>query len=176
MKMTVTRGTTIVAMSLALSLALAGCTADTDTDAPASPSVTVEAATSAPAESPAATSEAAADPAGDQQAAMDAYVVALNELIPSLLESFDGTYTSLAITGIGDNTVEYAYTYATPTDVATATAYFEENIPTLQQSCDSAVFPEMESQGVTEDPRVIFTYLNPDGSLLWSHEFSRSAS
>lgn len=176
MKMTVTRGTTIVAMSLALSLALAGCTADTDTDAPASPSVTVDAATSAPAESPAATSEAAADPAGDQQAAMDAYIVALNEVAPSLLESFDGTYTSLAITGIGDNTVEYVYTYAIAADPAATTAGLEENIPMLQAYCDTAVFPEMESQGVTEDPRVIFTYLNPDGTLLWSHEFSRSAS
>lgn len=36
------------------------------------------------------------------------------------------------------------------------------------------VFGEMEAAGITDGPKVRYTYYNADGSLIWSHTFTAS--
>ncbi|WP_421735288.1 hypothetical protein [Cellulomonas sp.] len=137
----------------------------------------------APSDSPAAVAESAetdtADPAAaaleEQSEALDAYVAAMQSQLPALVDSFDGMYSDITITGVHPDLVEYQYVYAQQLDATTATSQFDGMIPTLQSACDSAVFPEMARAGVSTDPKIRYTYTNADGSTLWSHTFEPSA-
>lgn len=129
-------------------------------------------------EAPATVDEATEDStdsgADDQAAALDAYVTALQATVPQLMAQFDGTYSAITITGEQPSTVVYTYTYAQQLDGPATASALDGQVDQLQDVCDSAVFPEMEGQGITVDPQVRYVYLNADGSEIWSHTFARS--
>ena len=155
---------------------LAGCGLLPSSEESASPEPTIsEEITTAASEAAEVTAEPSAD-AATQQAAMDVYVAALEGVVPSQLEAFGDTYSAIDVRAIGNDTVEYIYTYSTPLDPAAVAAELDGQLDYLQSNCDSAVFPEMIANGIVVGPKVIFTYLNPDGSLLWTHMFEQSAA
>lgn len=169
------RRAALVLIVAAMGAGLSGCTG-TDSD----PEPTVATSQAAPevettpeatvAEEP--TAEAPA--AGDQAAALDAFVESAQAALPTLMENFGDTYSSIQILGADGDTFEYAYTYGSPVDAALTAAGFEEQMSTLQSVSDSSVIPEMERAGITESPKVRFTYYNADGSLIWSHTFEKT--
>jgi hypothetical protein len=121
------------------------------------------------------TQSAAADPGlAAQGAALDAYVAASQASIPSILADSGTTYSEIRITAEQPGTVEFAYLFTASVDAAGAAAYFDDNIATLQSVCDTQLFPEMASNGVSIDPKVRYSYYNPDGSQVWTHDFSPS--
>src|SRR5512143_1167822 len=116
-----------------------------------------------------------ADPAlAAQQAALDGYVAASQASIPSIMADSGTAYSEIRITAVQPDTVEYAYVFTEAADPATAVAYFEDNVAALQDAVDSQVFPEMATYGITIDPKVRYSYYNPDGTQVWSHDFSPS--
>lgn len=124
---------------------------------------------------PDATQTAAADPAlAAQEAALDPYVAALQELIPQYMSDSGTTYSEIRITAVHPDTVEYAYLFAESVDPAAAVTYFDDNVAVLQDLCDTQIFPEMASVGITIDPKVRYSYYNADGAQIWSHDFSAS--
>lgn len=146
-------------MTLALALALSACSGATDDESPV----------------PDPTQTAAADPAlAAQEAALETYVDASQASIPAIMEECGTACSEIHISAVQPGTVEYAYAYTESLDPDAAAAYFDENVPVLQDACDTQLFPEMAGYGITIDPKVRYTYYNADGSLIWSHDFSRS--
>ena len=143
-------------MTLALAWGLSACSGATDDKSPA------------PDSSP----TAAADPAlAAEQAALDTYVAESQAQIPAIMAQSGTAYSEVRITAPQPGTVEYAYVYAESVDVAAAVTYFEYNVPALQDVCDTQLFPEMASFGITTRPVVRYSYYNADGSLIWARDF-----
>ena len=67
-----------------------------------------------------------------------------------------------------------AYCGATAMDTAATAEYLESSLAEFQSGVDSSVFPEMEANGITESPKVAYTYYNSDGTLIWTHTFEPS--
>jgi hypothetical protein len=155
MTFTIVRKAVAVAAVSVLALAMAGC---------ALPSVGQQEAPVEPTLGEAASS----------QAALDAYVALERAAIPSIFESTGDVYTDITIDPEYPATIVYTYTYAETLDPVASAAYFDEQIPTLQDVCESAVFPAMAFSGVEGTRHATFVYLNPDGSTIWTYTFSSS--
>jgi len=145
--------------ALTLAWGLSACSSPSDDQVPL-----------ASATQPAATDTAPAA----EQAPIDTYAAALQAQIPSLLDTYSATYSDIRIASVKPATIEYAYVYLEQNDPTAVAAYFDGMVPTLQTLCDTQLFPEMANFGVTVDPKVRYTYYNPDGSLIWTHDFSPS--
>jgi hypothetical protein len=50
--------------------------------------------------------------------------------------------------------------------------HFDGFAPTLQTLCDTQIFPAMARAGITPTQKVNYTYVNADGSEIWSHTFT----
>jgi hypothetical protein len=94
--------------------------------------------------------------------------------MPAVMEVYGDFYSDIRIVTEPPGTIEYAYYNTEPIDPDDAESYFNGMIPTLQTLSDTQLFPEMARAGVTVDPRVRYTYYNPDGSVIWSHDFDPS--
>lgn len=158
----------------ALAVGLAGCgSSDDDQKVSTSikPSATAE-------ESTAPETEASAEPEVEdelsQRAALDAYVeqerAALQATDPQLLE----TYSEITVEGVEPATIVFTYSFVDQIDTAAAVEQFEVVAAELQTVCDNQVFPAMESVGVTGSPQVTYTYLNADGTQIWTRTFEPS--
>lgn len=174
---------TSITLSLiaAVSTALVGCTA---AEPPAAPGrVTPAASQSAePSETP--TPEATESPAeatpeategtdeAAQSAALDKYVAAEAAQIPKLKEQYADSYSEITIEGEHPDLIIFTYTFVNKVDKAKAEAYFKESLPELEKAAETQIFPIMASYGVKPTQRMRYTYLAPDGSEVWSHDFS----
>ncbi len=160
-------------LALALAFGTAGCTA-TDTKADESTEVetaaTQDVGTAVVTEAP--DDDAAAD--SDQREALTEYVDAAQAAIPQILEATPGVYSSAEINAIDSNILEFAYYYADQLDADATAEGLDGVIPSLQSVADSAVFPEMIREGITENPQIRYTYYNADGGKIWEHTFSPS--
>ena len=108
---------------------------------------------------------------GDGQGLKAIVQQAQSELAKVKEQSAD-MYSDITIDTRGDNTIIYTYTYKTSvTDVAAAKQQLESERSTLQQSCDSLVFPTMRKAGIT-NPTIVYTWLNSDGSTVDSMTFT----
>ncbi len=92
--------------------------------------------------------------------------------VPTLMEAFDGLYSEIEVLAEQPDTVHYSYTYAEAVDVDAATELFDAQIDSLQESCDSVIFPAMEAAGVTGSQAATYSFHNRDGSLIWEHTFT----
>ncbi len=119
------------------------------------------------------TPDAQQDQGQEENAALDTFVAQQQSSIPAILETSPGTYSDASIEAIQPGTVEFGYVYAQQMDPAASASAFETMIPTLQDVCDTQVFPAMQAAGITE-PSVVYMYTNPDGSEVWSHTFTMS--
>ncbi|GGF13846.1 hypothetical protein [Subtercola lobariae] len=119
---------------------------------------------------------ASADPNGSgQQTALDRFTAAAQTKIPSILASANGVFSAIDIASSPPDTIDYTYTYAKQIDPVAASQYFDGKSATLQASCDSDVFPAMKLAGITGTVHVVYTYVNADGSQIWSKDFTPSA-
>ncbi len=109
-----------------------------------------------------------------EQAALDKLVASYQPRIPASIASFEGEYIDIRVESVPPLTLEYVYVYAHNLDPELAAPEFEKYLDVLQKSCDTDVFPAMRKAGVISDPKVRYTYENPDGTLVWSHTFSPS--
>ena len=153
---TARRVTATLSLALALAAGLTGCgSSDTDTpdDAEVAASATADAALLA------------------QQDDLDAYVAELQKTLPAIVDGSNGMYSKIEATGTYPGTVEYEYTYTETLDADAVAAAEDTMVESTQELVDSAVFPEMARYGITIDPKVIYTYYNPDGTLLLTHTF-----
>lgn len=67
--------------------------------------------------------------------------------------------------------LEYIYVFKRPVDIPRARQALASQLPVLRASFRTQVAPEMTKQGF-EDPTATWTYLNPDGSEVYSHTVS----
>lgn len=153
---------------LGAALALAGCSSG-GSDSPAAGTGS-SASSGTTAEKPAKEEPAEEQPA---DGALDAFVAEQQASIPAVMEASPGVYAEVAIEAAAPSTIVFRYTYAEAVDVPTAAAYLDTMVDTLQGACDAQVFPAMEAAGVS-DPQAQYTYLNPDGSEVWTHTFATS--
>lgn len=103
-------------------------------------------------------------------AALDKLVAATRPSLKDLMKSSGNLYGEIDVRAIQPSTLEYRFTYTETIDRSAAAEYFTTMIPTLQSVVNSAVGPSMVAAGV-KSPKVRYTYLNPDGSTLWTHTF-----
>ncbi|WP_062518278.1 DUF4854 domain-containing protein [Demequina gelatinilytica] len=178
MTMTFGRAAAALLATTSLTFALAACSPEPADEAPAVDTVAEETTEPAAEETTEPAVEDVADVADAGSSAaetLDTYVALVKDTVPSILESFDGVYDGLEVTGEAPGTVVYTYTFADHVDPAVGAESLDAMVSTLQELCDSVVFDEMAAYDVTEDPTVVYTYLNPDGSEIWSHSFVPSA-
>jgi len=153
---------------VALVVTVAGCA---PAPAPAFPAAERTAAATAVAE--AEPSPAAVEQPDDQSGALEELVAEAQGSLQAIRDSSSGTYSAVELVAVPPSAVAYVFTYAAPTDPVGAGAYFDSMRPTLQGTADAQVFPAMTAVGI-QSPSVTYTYLNPDGSLVWSATFDPS--
>ncbi|WP_062305512.1 hypothetical protein [Demequina subtropica] len=175
MTMTFGRAAAALLATTALTFALSACGPEPEEDAPAVDTVPEETAEPAAEETTEPAVEDVADTGTSAAESLGTYISLVEDTVPSILESFGGVYDSLEVTGEAPGTVIYTYTFADEVDPALGAEGLDAMVSTLQELCDSVVFDEMALYDVTEDPTVVYTYLNPDGSEIWSHAFVPSA-
>lgn len=145
-----------IASMFGLSLALAGCTSGS------------------PAPGASAPTESATVASHGRSSALDAYVAAERSTIPAIMAANPGMYSDMSISGTYPSTVSFEYRFTDQLEATAAVEYLDSLAPTLQSACDTQVFPSMVSVGVMDSPRAVYTYLNADGSQLWSRTFEKS--
>lgn len=159
---------------LGAALALAGCSSDGSGSTAAGAGSSESSATAA--QKPAKEKPVAQEPAADEpqgSGVLEAFVAAQQSSIPAILDAGAGVYSDAAIEAVAPSTIVFSYVYAEAVDVPTAAAYLDTMVETLQAACDAQVFPAMVAVGIS-DPQVVYTYLNPDGSEIWTHTFAVS--
>lgn len=172
-------------LGIAAALALTACSDGTDanageqsappaTEAPApSPSeeattTPTEEATIAPTEAPGASTESSA-------AALEAFVAVTREETEASLESmgeaFGDMFSDISIDAVPPHTLVYTYTYAMELDREATIEGLDASSDSLAAGAD-LVMQGMAATGVTPEQAVTYTYLNPDGSELWTRTYN----
>jgi ABC-type glycerol-3-phosphate transport system substrate-binding protein len=149
----------VPALAVAAALTLAGC-GSSDTDAATAPDPTVE-----------QTVDTAAQPeqASDE---LQAYVDAERAQLIALGDSLDAIYSDITIEAEPPSGVVFSYTYAEQVDPAVALPALTENAQTLPTLLETSVFPAMAQAGVEQPLSATYTYVNADGTELWSETFT----
>lgn len=149
---------------LGAALALAGCSSG-GSDAPEDGAASSAATVQKPER------EAPEEDVAEDSGTLDAFVAEQQAAIPAVMDASPGTYSEVRIEGVAPSTVVFTYVYAEAVDATAAAEYLDGMVETLQAACDSQVFPAMTDAGLT-DPQATYTYLNPDGSEIWTHTFT----
>lgn len=167
----------IPALTLATALTLTGCGAATDED-DATPTPTAEETASAAVdEAPAEQDDAEQDNDAEVDApasndALQDYVDLELSQLDAMGDSLGDLYSDISVEAVPPNGIEYSYTYADQVDASFAEESLAGIEETLQQLLDTAVFPMMVQAGVEEPLSATYTYLNADGTELWSETFT----
>ena len=161
-----------IVLVCALAVGLSACGSSDDDQKPrASIAASPTAEESVAAESE---DDVAGEEGSSQEGALADYVegerAALQAMEPQLAEM----YSEITVEGIGPDTVSFNYVFVEAIDVAVASEQFDLAVDQLQDVCDTQVFPTMKSMGITESPKAMYTYVNPDGTQIWSKTFEPS--
>lgn len=97
---------------------------------------------------------------------LEAYVDKVRTQSEGEMARFDDLYSDFQVSAEGDDTLVYDYTFANEVDPAAAKTQIEGTRSVLEGAA-KAIFTEMEAAGV-QDPKVRWTYRNPDGAELVS--------
>lgn len=124
-----------------------------------------------PDPTPAALTEPAADPAA-QSEALDEYLAAEQSQLPKLKSDYADTYSEITIEAEHPDLIVYTYTFSGEMDKAKTVKHFEDMLSEFETAAQDQIFPIMEEYGVTPTQRIRYTYLAPDGSVLWTHDFA----
>lgn len=151
-------------------LILTGCSSKDDaeetTTAPAVTASAEEVVTEEPTEAP--------EPAGSgsQAEILDAFVAEARAEVESQVDMFGGTYSDITLTAENGNTMVYTYTFTEAIDPALAADGFDSTSEMLKSAAQSLLIPSLQAVGVTDNPQVTYTYLNPDGSVIWTATYA----
>jgi hypothetical protein len=127
------------------------------------------------AQSPGSSNSAStSDGSSAESAALDQMVQAAQSQIPTVKASYGDTYSDITVKAVHPNTIVYTTVYSKQLDAAATAANFDARADTIQKSCDTQVFPAMKAGGITSGQHATYTYLNADGSRIWSRTFSPS--
>ncbi len=154
-----TKSLKVGALTAALVLGLTGCSSSGDTkdsgaDTPG-PDVVVVEDNSASAK------------------ALDEYVKLEQEMMAEQQDQFGDTFSDISITADYPSGIVYTYTYADEMDSAqTAAALDDLAEEALVAALHDDVFPLMTEYGVDSPQTATFTYLNSDGSEIWSRTYT----
>ena len=151
----------LISAAVVVSLSLAGCA-----DLPAQVAAQIH---------PPALSSTGQPNDGEQPSALDRYVAADQATIPTLVASSKGVFSAIAIDSSPPASIVFTYTYAKQIDPAKAAQYFDDHDSTLQTDCDNKLFPAMKKAGVTGALHAIYTYVDADGSQIWTKDFTASS-
>lgn len=109
-----------------------------------------------------------------QQARALAGWVADQRLSRGELETmYNGPFSEAEVRVSAPHTVEYRYTYVGTFGNTQYAELLDDASMAMQPMFDDWTFPEMLDAGITE-PKVRLTYLDPDGSTIWSGLFEPS--
>lgn len=111
-------------------------------------------------------------PGDPAHAKLDAYAaVARRQFKATYGHSFDKLYSAVRILPVYPGGLKFVYVFQNFVDVATAARHLRTTVPILGAAFTSQVEPQMKQEGFPH-PSATWTYLNPDGSLVWSHTAS----
>ncbi|MFV0634331.1 hypothetical protein [Demequina sp.] len=166
---------------LALAAFLAGCSSDPEVVEPTTDETGVEQTvepevtdSAAPTDDAEPTNTAEADSSGDvdpNASALEQYAQLERDALEQFADSLDALYADVTIETTPPASIEYIYTYSMELDPDAAVEGLESQGSALEELVNSVVFPAMEAQGVTGEKQVTYTYLNPDGSEIWSQTY-----
>lgn len=151
-------------------LVLTGCSSKDDAEeTTTAPAVTASAepiVTEEPTEAP--------EPAdsGSQAEKLDAFVEEARAEVESQVDMFGDTYSDISLSAADGNTLVYTYTFTEAIDSAAAAESFDSMSDMLKSSAENMLIPALELAGITDNPQVTYTYLNPDGSVIWTATYS----
>jgi hypothetical protein len=173
------RATASIFSALAIGVALTGCGSSdssakgdvfsSDKSSPTSTLSTDSSTTSTPTDTATDTPSDTATASGSQHEALTSMAKQAQASIPNLMKAFDGMYSKISIETEDPGTIIYSYTYAKAIDGKAGESALKQQYPTLQSSCETAVYPAMKAGGVTVDPKVKYEFHNSDGSLVGSY-------
>lgn len=116
-----------------------------------------------------------ADPSGTQAPSntdLDAYVAAAQRGMKSAVGvSIKKLYSSMRIEPVYPNGIKYVYVFKNQIDVSQGRKYLETQMPVFKATFRTQVAPEMKRLGFAH-PSATWTYMNPDGSLIWTRTMS----
>ena len=113
-------------------------------------------------------------PSLGQGDALEKYADAERSQLPSVMEANPGVFSDIQVEAIEPATIAFTFTYADVMDATATSSNLDGLAPDLQDACDTSVFPAMRSAGVEGDLQVSYTYLNNDGSEIWTRSFTES--
>ncbi|GMA25732.1 hypothetical protein GCM10025864_34910 [Luteimicrobium album] len=145
---TIVKAGASVLTAACLVVGLGACSSDGDTGSGASHSASVDA----------------------QHEALEAYAAKERAALASH-DEFKDTYSSIKVAVTDPGTITFTYAYADQLDAAKVAAFLDGKVATFQSTFDDQVSPAMKATGVASDRKMVYTYLNADGSQLWTHTF-----
>jgi hypothetical protein len=123
-------------------------------------------------------SEAAPTAAGtvsreiENQAILESIAAAEQANEPKYMELYPGMYSDITITGAVEgatSVLRYEYTYSTPVDWAAGSPQLDLQRPTLESTCKTLLFPNMEKAGIIGAIEIVYFYTDPVQSGSWEH-------
>ncbi len=167
------RNTLAAALLTASLIGVTACSSDDNKDAtPSTSSSSSESSETTSEEPTTEESSASEEPAADDNAkALETYAGLEKAQLDAMDESLKDIYSDIKVETAPPGGMVFTYTYKDQTDAAAAVEYFEGQIETLQNLCDDQVFPAMEQTGVKGAKSITYTYLNADGSEIWTKKF-----
>lgn len=115
-------------------------------------------------------SEAATEETAEKEGPLEKYVELEKEALPGLKEQTKKIYSDILIEAESPSTVHFKYIHLEQQDAKEFGAKLDESAAELQDTVTTKVAPAMRSLGV-KDPQVTYSYLNPDGTEIWSKTF-----
>jgi hypothetical protein len=105
------------------------------------------------------------------KADLDAYVSAGRRGLKSMLgPSLKKVYSTIQVEPVYPSGIKYVYVFRNQVDVAQAAKQLKTQAPVLKAAFHTQVASEMKRLGFAH-PSATWTYMNSDGSLIWTRTF-----
>ena len=103
---------------------------------------------------------------------IDAYLEVAAATIPDRLEKDDPMYSDIVVEAPDEHSIEFIHTFSTRVNPERVEKFMDVQAVLTERDIQEQVFPEMRSYSVPSPLAVTYTYLNDDGSELWTRTFS----
>lgn len=80
-------------------------------------------------------------------------------------------YSSIRIRPVYPSGIEYVYSFKSAVRASRGAKYLDSQVPVLKAIFRTQVGPELRRLGFVH-PSATWTYVNPDGSRVWTHTMS----
>jgi hypothetical protein len=130
-------------------------------------SAQASAGAAAKASSPAATG----DSSSASCKALSQVVSASQASVKAQIQSYNGVFSDIAVTGQGCNTIVFTYTFSNAQAAAAAAQGIGSQKSTLQQGFNTTLFPQLKEAGIS-NPAVLVVWKDPTGKVVSSTPFT----